>query len=63
MNGKPTVGGISDIPKQVVGKFLEELGAAGVPGDVVARLKKTLLDDGALTEPAVRRAIFPDETP
>ncbi len=61
MSGKSDSNALADIPRQVIGKFLDKLTGAGVSADVVARLRKTLIDDSALTEPAVKRAIFPED--
>jgi len=47
-----------DVPAQVYGKFIESLGASGVPSEVVERLRKTLLQDKNLTEVALKEAIL-----
>lgn len=63
MSDKPVTNVVSDIPRQVIGKFLDSLMEKGVSADVVARLRKTLVEDSTLTETAVKRAIFPEDGP
>lgn len=47
------------IPQQIIEKFLARLTAEKVSPDVVARLKKTLLDDGDISEAALKAALTP----
>ena len=49
------------VPKQVFEKFLATLSAAGQPPEVVARLRKTLVEDGSFGDRALRAALFTDE--
>lgn len=48
------------VPKQVFEKFLVDLPEKGVSVDVVARLQKTLIDQGNITEFAIKKALFGD---
>jgi len=50
----------SEIPKQILGTFLDELKKGGASEDLVQRLRKVLLEDRNLSENAIRMAIFPD---
>lgn len=59
----PTKEGIPDVPTQVFEKFLEDLRDTGVSVDLVARLRKTLLEDKKFTEHALKEAVLPEETP
>ena len=53
-----TTTGATEIPVQIFERFLEELLVAGVSGDVIARLRKTLLEDQAFTEQALSSAMM-----
>jgi hypothetical protein len=53
--------GTADIPTQVFEKFLQALNGAQLPADVVARLRKTLLQDKSFTERALKEAILSEE--
>jgi len=53
----------TDVPSLIFGQFLESLTAAGQPEDVVARLRKTLLEDKLFTERVLRAAMFGEEAP
>lgn len=50
-----------DVPSQVFENFLTELEVAGTAPHVVACLRKTILEDGVLTEDALKEAIFSEE--
>jgi hypothetical protein len=52
-----------DVPTQIFQKFLAELEANGVSAEVVARLRKTLLEEEKLTHNALRAAVIGDESP
>ena len=52
--------GMSDVPRQVFETYLEALSGADVPAEVVARLRKALLDHKRLTERALREAVLPE---
>jgi hypothetical protein len=51
----------SDVPAQVFEKFLQALRDAGGSAELVARLRKTLLEDKKFTERALREAVLPEE--
>jgi len=51
----------TDVPAQVFERFLADLTAAEMPAEVVARLRKTLIDDSNFSETALRQAIFGEE--
>jgi hypothetical protein len=53
----------ADVPTQVFEKALEELAVAGLPEELVTRLRKTLLEDRAFTENALKKAVFGEEPP
>ena len=57
----PMLGGTTDVPVQVFEKFLQALGDAGASADLVARLRKTLLEEKKFTERALREAVLPEE--
>lgn len=59
----PNVTGTSDVPAQVFETFLQSLGEAGMSAELVARLRKTLLEDKVFTERALKDAIFGEESP
>jgi len=53
-----------EVPTEVFNNFLRQLREAGESNDLVARLEKTVLTDGALSERDIRKALFPtDQTP
>lgn len=53
--------GTSDVPAQVFEKFLQALGGAGASAELVARLRKALLEDRTFTERALRSAVLGEE--
>lgn len=59
----PEINGKQDIPAQVFESFLLELESTGASSEMVARLRKTLLDDRIFTEGALKTAIFGEEMP
>ncbi len=61
MTTSPATGGTPDVPTQVFREFLQALGGAGVPADSIARLRKTLLEDGTFTENALKAAVLGEE--
>lgn len=61
MAASPATGGVPEVPAQVFEKFLEALAAADLPAEVVARLKKTLLDDKLFTDRALKAAVLSEE--
>jgi hypothetical protein len=52
---------IPEVPRAVFEQFLTELGKDASLGDVVTRLRPVLLDDGGLTEVAIKAAVLPDD--
>jgi len=61
MTKSPTPEGTPDVPTQVFEKFLQALGDAAVSTELVARLRKTLLEDKAFTERALKEAVLAEE--
>lgn len=62
MTVSPAIGGAPDVPTQVFEKFLEVLTGADIPAEVVARLKKALVEDKTYTDRALKAAVLSDET-
>jgi len=52
----------TDLPTQVFEQFLIDLVGAGIPAEVVARLRKTLLEDRVFTDAALKQAVLGEET-
>jgi hypothetical protein len=52
---------IPEVPKTVFEKFLGELGKDAAAADVVARLRAVLLEDGDLTDAAIKAALLPND--
>ena len=48
--------------KQVFEKFLEALEGAAVSAELIARLRKTLLEDKTFTERALKAAVLGEES-
>ena len=61
MTTSPTLEGKPDVPAQVFEKFLQALGGAGVSAELVARLRKALLEDKTFTERALKEAVLAEE--
>jgi len=61
MTTSPILEGTSDVPAQVFEKFLQALMDAGASAELVARLRKTLLEDKKFTERALREAVLSEE--
>lgn len=61
MTTSPILEGTSDVPGRVFEKFLQALGDAGASAELVARLRKTLLEDKKFTERALKEAVLPEE--
>lgn len=57
----PTTDGKPDVPAQVFEKFLQALGGAGVSAELIARLRKTLLEEQIFTERALKVAVLLEE--
>jgi hypothetical protein len=49
------------VPAQVFEQFLADLMAAEIPAEVVARLRKTLLEDQLFSDAALKQALFGEE--
>lgn len=62
MTELPATAGAIDVPTQVSEKFLEALAGAGLPADLVARLRKTLLEEKAFTDRALKAAVLDEES-
>lgn len=58
---KPAHVALSDVPGQVFAKFLETLKESGLPEEVIARLRKTLVTERALTDRALKAAVLGEE--
>jgi hypothetical protein len=58
-----TAAEVSDVPTQVFETFLKALGDAQLPADLVARLRKTLIEEKAFTDTALKAAVLPAEPP
>lgn len=54
--------GAPDVPIQIFEEFLQALGSAGASASLVAHLRKTLLEDKAFTEHALKEAILSEES-
>jgi hypothetical protein len=63
MAGEPEDGPLAEIPRQIFEQFVQKLTKTGTNAEVVARLKQTILDRGALSDKAVRSALFPSDQP
>jgi len=61
MTTSPTPEGTPDVPAQVFEEFLQALGAAGASAELVARLRKTLLEDRTFSERALKEAVLAEE--
>ncbi|NQS98749.1 MAG: hypothetical protein HQ591_09865 [candidate division Zixibacteria bacterium] len=61
MTISPTIKRIPDVPAQVFEKFLQALEGAGASVELVARFRKTLLEDETFTERALKEAVLPEE--
>ena len=61
MTTSPTLEGTPDVPTQVFEKFLQALGGAAVSTELVARLRKALLEDKTFTERALKEAVLAEE--
>lgn len=53
--------GIPDVPQQVFEQFLADLAEKGQPAELVARLRKALIEEASFSERALRAAVLPDE--
>ncbi len=62
MTTSSKVDGTPDVPVQVFEKFLQALGGAGASAQLVARLRKALLEDKTFTERALKEAVLAEES-
>jgi tripartite-type tricarboxylate transporter receptor subunit TctC len=62
MTSTRTTGLAPDVPTQVFDQFLEALASAGVSADLVARLRKALLEEKTFTDRALKAAVLSDES-
>ena len=51
---------VGTVASAVLTTFFDALATTDDLADIVANLKKIVLDDGVFAEPAVRAALFPD---
>lgn len=52
-----------DVPAQVFESFLRALTEAAISEELIARLRKTLLQDKTFNERALKEAIFAEDPP
>jgi len=50
------------VPQQVFEQFLKELGAQKVPEEVIARLRKTLVDNEQISIESLRKSLFSNDS-
>ncbi len=63
MIGSPKKEETSDVPVLVFEKFLQALEEATVSAELIASLRKTLLEDKVFTERALKEAVLGEEPP
>lgn len=51
---------IASVSESVLTAFFDELAKTDDLGDIATNLKKLVLTDGVMAEPAIRAALFPD---
>ena len=52
---------VATVAAAVLRSFFDALDKSDGLGDVAARLRKVVMDDGVMAEPAIRQALFPDD--
>ena len=57
----PDQTGAPDVPSQIYDRFLEDLARKAVPAEIIARLRKTFVEQKIMTEAALKAAIFSEE--
>ena len=62
MTTLPANEGASEVPTQVFEKFLQVLGEANISAELVARLRKVVLEERTFTERALKAAVLGEET-
>ena len=63
MMATSTPEGTRDVPAQVFERFLECLAQSAESAELVARLRKALLEDKTFTERALKEAVLTEESP
>jgi hypothetical protein len=53
----------AEIPQEIIGKFLDQLTAEKISPDIVSRLRKTMLEEGDISETAIRVALTAGNEP
>ena len=61
MGISPTSDVVPDVTAQVFVSFVQALSDAGLSVELVARLRKTLLEEKKFTERALKEAVLPEE--
>src|SRR3989304_2722914 len=61
MTSSPRAERKPDVPAQIFEKFLEDLEEVSVPVELVARLRKALIEEKSFTERALKRGGFAEE--
>jgi len=61
MTKLPEIDVTTDIPGQIFGKFLEALGGTDISPDLIARLRKALLEDKTFSDRALKAAVLGEE--
>lgn len=51
---------VTGVPKQAFEQFLSALEKKNISAEVLTRLRKTLIEDGDVSDTAVKVALFPD---
>lgn len=62
MTTSPANEGPSEVPTQVFEKFLQVLREANMSAELVARLRKVVLEERTFTERALKAAVLGEET-
>ena len=50
-----------DVPAQIFEQFLQALGDTGMSAELIARLRKTLVEDRTFSDGALKTAVFGEE--
>ena len=61
MSTPPINNETQEVPARVFEEFLQALEKVGVSSELVARFRKTLLEDKVFTETALKEAVFGEE--
>lgn len=51
---------VTGVPKQIFVQLLKKLEEEKIPADVITRLNKTLIEQGDVSETAIKTALFSD---